>query len=108
MRSLVLAAALLGSEAQPPTMPPRGTTHLAAIKRTIPATPYPGQIRADARGKCPWGSHTSITGGCWIKIQIAPEECVEEKESPELGPTLHLHEGGCYVPSYPPPRPSTS
>jgi serine/threonine protein kinase len=50
--------------------------------------PLPGQRRPDAQGRCP-NKHPVINGGCWIKVDLTPEDCLA---------TGYLHRGGCYVP----------
>jgi hypothetical protein len=58
------------------------------IAAEVPATPLPGQRRPDAQGRCP-NKQIAINGGCWLKVDFTPEECLA---------TGYLHRGGCYVP----------
>jgi serine/threonine-protein kinase len=70
---------------------------LSPIALDLPANPFPGQIRPDARGRCPRKSMVAINGGCWTKV--APEDCEESS---------YVYKGRCYDPAAPPPRPPTS
>jgi len=70
---------------------------LSLIALDLPAEPLPGQIRPDARGRCPRKSLVPLNGGCWTKV--APENCEEAS---------YVYKGTCYDPAYPPPRPPTS
>jgi serine/threonine-protein kinase len=63
----------------------------------LPAKPFPGQLRPDAKGRCPRKSMAAINGGCWTKV--APEDCEESS---------YRYRGRCYEPAAPPPRPPTS
>jgi hypothetical protein len=68
------------------------------IAKEMPTQPQPGQLKPDAKGRCP-GKHIAINGGCWGKLDVAPEYC-------------HLsgyeYQGGCYVPASAPKRAPTS
>jgi serine/threonine protein kinase len=50
--------------------------------------PIPGQIKPDAKGRCP-KKQFSINGGCWAKVDFDLEEC------PGIG---SVYQGQCYVP----------
>jgi hypothetical protein len=49
-----------------------------------------------AKGRCP---RVTINGGCWIKTKFDAKDC--DKAS-------YVHDGVCYEPAFPPPRPNTS
>jgi hypothetical protein len=59
----------------------------------MPAEPFPGQIRTDARGRCPDADLVPLKGGCWHKLDKAPKDCTET----EYG---FVHKDGCYTPAY--------
>jgi hypothetical protein len=65
-----------------------------AIALEIPRDPLPGQLRPDARGRCR-KKQILINGGCWLKVDLNPDEC------PGSG---YEHQGGCYVPIFVPGR----
>jgi hypothetical protein len=64
----------------------------------LPPKPLPGQLRPDARGRCPLSLHVPINGGCWMELRVDPKKCDAGYE----------YKGGCYVPAYPPPRVPTA
>ncbi len=68
------------------------------IVREMPTQPQPGQLKPDAKGRCS-GKQLVINGGCWAKVDAAPEYC-------------HLsgyeYQGGCYMPTSAPRRAPTS
>ncbi|WP_224240335.1 serine/threonine-protein kinase [Hyalangium gracile] len=64
--------------------------------------PQPGQLRPDARGRCPRKAQVVLNGACWVPFDAAREQC----ES--LGGNGKLFKGRCYVPVLTPERPSTS
>lgn len=63
------------------------------IAQDIPAEPFPGQIRTDARGRCPDPDLVPLKGGCWHKLDKASKDCTET----EYG---FVHKDGCYTPAY--------
>jgi len=65
--------------------PPR-----SMIAMEFPKKPRPGQRRPDANGRCP-AKKVPINGGCWIKMDLTPEECLENG---------YAYQGGCYIPFY--------
>ena len=60
-----------------------------AIAKELPKQPQPGQLRTDAKGQCR-KDLVAINGGCWLKLNIEPNEC--------RGHDVYLHQGGCYFP----------
>jgi hypothetical protein len=60
------------------------------IAEEIPKTPLPGQLKPDAKGRCP-NKQIAINGGCWLKVDFVPEEC------PGNG---FMYQSGCYVPFF--------
>ncbi|WP_224242480.1 serine/threonine-protein kinase [Hyalangium gracile] len=64
--------------------------------------PQPGQVRPDARGRCPHKAHVSLNGACWVPVNH--EAC------DALGAAYNakLFKGRCYVPALSSERPSTS
>jgi len=60
-----------------------------AIAKELPKQPQPGQLRPDANGLCR-KKQVAINGGCWVKMDLEPEEC--------RGPGVYLYQGGCYFP----------
>jgi hypothetical protein len=61
-----------------------------AIGEELPKNPLPGQLKPDAKGRCP-NKQVAINGGCWLKVDFVPEEC--------LGNGF-AYQGGCYVPFF--------
>jgi hypothetical protein len=66
---------------------------------TLPQ-PQPGQIRPDAKGRCPRKHQVALNGGCWVTAPMAHGGCAELRGQ--------MLKGVCYVPSIPPERPPTS
>jgi hypothetical protein len=77
----------------------RAPSALSVIAVDLPPKPLRGQLRPDASGRCAHRAHLSINGGCWMKLDTSLKDCVEP---------YFVHEGACYGPAYPPPRPATS
>jgi hypothetical protein len=77
------------------------SVHAPLAEDTLPE-PLPGQVRPDAKGRCPHKRQVVLNGACWVPMD--PEEC------DALGPTHNgkLFKGRCYVPVQSPDRPSTS
>jgi serine/threonine protein kinase len=63
------------------------------IAQEIPSEPLPGQIRTDARGRCPMPDLIPLKGGCWMKLNNGPKECAESEFS-------YTYKGACYVPVF--------
>jgi tRNA A-37 threonylcarbamoyl transferase component Bud32 len=68
------------------------------IALEVPPKPQPGQVKPDAKGRCNKG-YVAINGGCWLKADVALEECKA------IG---FEYRGGCYAPIFPPTREPTS
>ena len=71
----------------------------SAIALDMPPKPFPGQLRPNAGGHCPGKLQVPINGGCWLRLLAEPGECKED---------AYVHKNGCYVPVFPPTRPTTS
>jgi serine/threonine protein kinase len=71
----------------------------STIALDVPPKPLPGQMRPDANGRCPRKGMIVIHGGCWMKLDMAQEDC---------DGVAYVHRSVCYVPAFPPARPSTS
>ena len=56
----------------------------------MPKQPRPGQLKPDAKGRCP-GKQLAINGGCWMKVDVTPEYCHGN---------VFLYQGGCYIPMF--------
>ncbi|HYI00135.1 hypothetical protein [Hyalangium sp.] len=56
---------------------------------TLPE-PLPGQVRPDAKGRCPHPRQVPLNGGCWVKVKVPREECEALKGS--------MLQGTCYAP----------
>ncbi|WP_324289914.1 serine/threonine-protein kinase [Pyxidicoccus sp. MSG2] len=78
------------------TVPPSAWSPIAL---DVPPKPFPGQMRPDANGRCPHKGYVPIHGGCWLKVDLAPKDCVG---------IAYVYKEACYVPVFPPARPSTS
>jgi serine/threonine protein kinase len=81
-------AVSLGESAVSSSDAPANAPH-GAIAKELPKQPQPGQLRPDENGHCR-KDLVAINGGCWLKLNLAPEEC--------RGPGAHLYQGGCYFP----------
>jgi hypothetical protein len=79
-----------GAQARPPAKKP--------VAQQLPKQPRPGQLRPNAKGRCP-GKLLAINGGCWAKLDVTPEHCPAH---------LFLHQGECYMPIPDPERVPTS
>jgi hypothetical protein len=60
------------------------------VAQELPKNPLPGQSKPDAKGRCP-PKQIAINGGCWLKVDLAPEDCPEN---------LFVYQGGCYLPMF--------
>jgi serine/threonine protein kinase len=69
-----------------------------AVAAEIPPEPLPGQAAPDARGRCPHKRQVVLNGGCWRKTLV--DQCEEFSG--------RMYKGACYVPIFPPGRPSTA
>jgi serine/threonine protein kinase len=57
------------------------------ITEEFPEQPLPGQLKADAKGRCP-NRQVAIHGGCWAKVEFELKECST------IG---FVYQGACYV-----------
>lgn len=82
----------LGEAASPdsPAVSPDSSEPRALAEET-PPEPLPGQLRPDAKGRCPHKRHVALNGACWV-----PEDC-----SVFGG---QIFKGRCYVPAMPSAR----
>jgi hypothetical protein len=62
--------------------------------------PQPGQLRPDAKGRCPRKQQVSLNGGCWMVSSSESEDCAA------LGG--QMFKGTCYLPLPAPKRRPTS
>jgi hypothetical protein len=62
--------------------------------------PQPGQVRPDAKGRCPGAKLVLLNGVCWLRIQLELELCESTNGQ--------MFKGSCYQPIIPPARPPTS
>ncbi|WP_224243490.1 serine/threonine-protein kinase [Hyalangium gracile] len=67
----------------------------SAIGLALPEKPFPGQRTPP----CTRYGEVEIRGGCWYRLGDAPAPCKED---------AYDWRGACYLPSYPPRRPSAS
>ncbi len=91
-------AVSLGDSALNPSAAEAKNTPKPVIAMELPKKPRPGQRRPDATGRCP-PNKVAINGGCWLKVNFTPEECLVNG---------FTHQGGCYVPVYFSPSGPTS
>jgi eukaryotic-like serine/threonine-protein kinase len=87
------AAALMESA----PLPPPGQVIMA---EDTPPEPVPGQMRPDAKGRCPLKRHVVLNGGCWGTLNLDRETCE--------GFGGYFFKSTCYLPIIPRPRPPTS
>ncbi|HZI12717.1 MAG TPA: serine/threonine-protein kinase [Myxococcus sp.] len=83
-----------------PVASPQVPFSKSPVAEELPEKPLPGQLRPDARGRCPEKSLVPIHGGCWIRVGEDLKECRSYS---------YIHKGTCYVPALNiQPRPATS
>jgi hypothetical protein len=58
------------------------------ISEEFPEQPLPGQLKPDAKGRCP-KKQIVINGGCWFKVEVDLGDC------PKFG---YEYQGACYAP----------
>jgi eukaryotic-like serine/threonine-protein kinase len=80
---------------------PEPTVHAPLADDSLPE-PQSGQMRPDAKGRCPRKHQVALNGACWVPLDLAREQC----ES--LGSNGKLFKGRCYVPALSPDHPATS
>jgi hypothetical protein len=91
-------AVSLGEDARNASSAPEKPPAQDLIGMDLPKKPRPGQLRPDANGRCP-PKKIVLNGGCWIKVDLTPEECVVNG---------FTHQGSCYLPVYMPSNGPTS
>lgn len=62
--------------------------------------PQPGQLRPNAKGRCPHKGQMALNKGCWLETSLDVEGCAQLNGQ--------MFKGRCYVPIIPPGRPPTS
>ncbi|MFL5343760.1 MAG: serine/threonine-protein kinase [Hyalangium sp.] len=72
------------------TMDSSEPSFLEAMAKETPPEPEPGQIRPDARGRCPRKQQVALNGGCWAQVPLEREECEATGGS--------IFKGTCYLP----------
>jgi hypothetical protein len=71
----------------------------AAITVEVPNQPLPGQLKPNAKGRCP-KKLVDINGGCWAKVDFDVEQC--------HGSVFFVYQGACYAPAFESGRRPTS
>jgi serine/threonine protein kinase len=74
----------------PPTESAKAPGEERITQQALPEEPLPGQLKPDAKGRCP-GEQIAINGGCWAKVGAGPEYCPEN---------MYMYKGGCYLPMF--------
>jgi serine/threonine protein kinase len=69
-----------------------------AVAEEFSKTPVPGQLKPDAKGRCP-DKQIAFNGGCWTKVALSPEECRGNGA---------MYQGSCYIPFFESARRPTS
>jgi hypothetical protein len=92
-------AVSLGETAMKPSDAAAKSPSEGAIAREVPKEPLPGQMKPDAKGRCP-KKLVPINGGCWGQVNFDVEQC--------HGGNVVVYQGGCYLPAYEPARKPTS
>jgi serine/threonine-protein kinase len=82
---------------------PVASTHApfegSPIALDMPSKPFRGQLRPDAKGRCPRPTMVPINGGCWLEVNVKLETCREY---------AYVYKGLCYEPAAPLLPPATS
>ncbi|MDC0708252.1 serine/threonine-protein kinase [Stigmatella sp. ncwal1] len=86
------AAATASSAASPNSATP------GVLAEDTPPTPVPGQMRPDAKGRCPHKQQIALNGNCWVELEREKCEALD----------LPTYKGMCYMPVFSPKRPPTS
>jgi hypothetical protein len=82
--------AALGESAQSSSTTPEKNAPKDGIAMEFPKKPRPGQRKPDANGRCP-AKQVAIIGGCWLKVDLTPDDCVVNG---------FMLQGICYLPIY--------
>jgi eukaryotic-like serine/threonine-protein kinase len=64
--------------------------------------PLPGQLRPDAKGRCPHKRQVALNDGCWVAAEWDREKCEA------LNSNGYMYKNMCYVPVFSPGRAPTS
>jgi len=88
-----LGDAELSSPGEHPQDPAGGAIAEEPLKK-----PVPGQLKPDAKGRCP-PAKIAINGGCWTKVDLSPEDC--------RGNGV-MYQGSCHIPFFESLRTPTS
>ncbi len=78
---------------------PAHSLHEKLAEEPLPE-PQPGQLRPNAKGRCPHKRQTALNKGCWLETSLDREGCTQINGQ--------MYKGLCYVPFIPPGRPPTS
>jgi hypothetical protein len=78
---------------------PAASRHEQLAQEPLPE-PQPGQLRPDAKGRCPHKGQTALNNGCWAETSLEREVCTQLNGQ--------LYKRFCYLPIIPPGRPPTS
>jgi hypothetical protein len=80
---------------------PLASTHAPdrqkAIGQDTPPEPFPGQLRTDAKGRCPGQEQIPINGGCWTEARAKDVEACAQNG-------YVFFKGRCYSPALAPRR----
>ncbi|WP_245767910.1 serine/threonine protein kinase [Stigmatella erecta] len=82
-----------------PVTAPTSSLRGMLAEDTLP-TPVPGQMRPNAKGRCPHNQQIALNGGCWVEL--------EREKCEALNILYKTAQGTCYVPVFSPKRPPTS
>ncbi len=67
------------------------------IAQDMPPEPFPGQLRPDAKGRCPGQEQVPINGGCWVEQRTKETEACAQNG-------YVLFKERCYAPALAPRR----
>jgi serine/threonine protein kinase len=81
-------AVSLGDSALNSSSAPVKEATRGVIALELPKQPLPGQLKPDAKGRCR-KKQIAINGGCWLKMDLEPDECHGN---------VFVYQGGCYFP----------
>jgi predicted Ser/Thr protein kinase len=81
---------------------PEPSRREALAEDTLPE-PLPGQLRPDAKGRCPHKRQVALNGGCWVGWGNSDREKCEA-----LNSNGYMYRNTCYVPVFSSGRPPTS
>jgi hypothetical protein len=78
---------------------PAASVHEKLAEEPLP-DPQPGQLRPDAKGRCPHKGQIALNKGCWAETSLDREGCAQLNGQ--------MYKGLCYAPIIPPGRSPTS